>query len=309
MLRRSARSGWPVAVVLVVLGVVFWLARAGSLEPPAAPAPTKTAMDETDPRIPIYASDLPLTIGSPGSYYLAENIVTTGLGIEIATNDVTLDLMGFKLAGGTGNGIDSYFDSVARSGITVKNGIVSGWDQAGVLLREATESVVENIIAQDNGGSSIVIGSGRVTNCVADSSNYGIRVGDEAIVEDCLVRNNLSGGITGATYVTVRDCAVIGNPNDGIAVSLSCHIVGNTSSLNDGAGVSFAGLCRVERNHLLSNRYGLQTTGTGSVIVKNSASGNVNDNYDIAAGNFLGTIVNTPAAMNAATNDLVNIEH
>ena len=60
------------AVCLLAAAGAYWMVQAGSLEPPGAPAPTKTAVDETDPRIPIRGSDLPLTISSPGSYYLAE---------------------------------------------------------------------------------------------------------------------------------------------------------------------------------------------------------------------------------------------
>jgi hypothetical protein len=40
--------------------------------------------------------------------------------------------------------------------------------------------------------------------------------------------------------------------------------------------------------------------------VKNSASGNGN-NYDIAAGNTVGTIVTTPGAMNTAVNGNINV--
>ena len=55
------------STLAVMLGIAvltgLWLGiYAGSLEPPGPPAPTTTAVDNTDPRTPIRNSDLPLTI-------------------------------------------------------------------------------------------------------------------------------------------------------------------------------------------------------------------------------------------------------
>ena len=104
MITRPKNSTLAVMLGLAVLtGVGIY---AGSLEPPGAPAPTKTAEDETDPRIPIRGSDLPLTIDTPGSYYLAEDSAGAG-GIFITASNVTIDLMGYCLCVGTGDGISS----------------------------------------------------------------------------------------------------------------------------------------------------------------------------------------------------------
>ena len=58
---------------------------------------------EGEPRRAIRKGDLPLRITAPGSYYLAENITADYLvdkSITFAADDVTLDLMGFKLESG-----------------------------------------------------------------------------------------------------------------------------------------------------------------------------------------------------------------
>src|SRR5690606_8297132 len=92
-----------IGISILCLGCI---ATAGSLNPPpGAPAPTMKTLSEVEPRTPIHAASLPLTITSPGSYYLAENIrvtaeddVTTA-AIIIESGNVTIDLNGFTLAG------------------------------------------------------------------------------------------------------------------------------------------------------------------------------------------------------------------
>ncbi len=46
-------------------------------------------------------TSLPYTISSPGFYYLTGNLSYTGSGngITVSSDDVTLDLMGFRLSG------------------------------------------------------------------------------------------------------------------------------------------------------------------------------------------------------------------
>jgi hypothetical protein len=70
-----------------------------------------------------------LTISQSGSYYLAESISTSGRGITIDVSDVTIDLNGFSLAGGTGSGITSAGGTFR--GIVIQDGTVSGWSEWG----------------------------------------------------------------------------------------------------------------------------------------------------------------------------------
>jgi hypothetical protein len=62
---------------------------------------------------------------------------------------------------------------------------------------------------------------------------------------------------------------------------------------------------------LVNNVQGIRTEGppfaTGNLIIGNSASNN-GTNFDIAAGNFIGTVVSTENEMNSSMNGLVNIE-
>ena len=113
------------SIVITVASVAGLLVWSGDLEPPGAPAPTMKPLDQVEPRTPIRAADLPLTISTSGSYYAVEDLVTAGAGIKIEVDNVTIDLMGFGLSGGLGDGIK---DTGTRKNIIVRNGTVTGWN-------------------------------------------------------------------------------------------------------------------------------------------------------------------------------------
>jgi hypothetical protein len=66
---------------------------AGEMEPWAPPGPTMKPLDNIEPRTALHPEMFPLTIETPGSYYLAENIIASG-GIVIVADGVTIDLTG-----------------------------------------------------------------------------------------------------------------------------------------------------------------------------------------------------------------------
>ena len=101
----------------------------GPLTPPRAPTAMMKTLAQVEPRTAI--TNVPYTITQSGSYYLATNMVSAAAGVTIATNWVTLDLMGFTLAGnrsGGGHGIWIYSGggTVPVQGVTVCNGSIRG---------------------------------------------------------------------------------------------------------------------------------------------------------------------------------------
>src|SRR5689334_13892270 len=97
---------WRVIQVLVLAAIVTVYSQ-GTLTPPGPPAPSMKTLSEIEPRIAI--SSLPLTIVTPGSYYLTGNLSATSTGITVTARDVTIDLNGFTLTG------DSAHDGISAS--------------------------------------------------------------------------------------------------------------------------------------------------------------------------------------------------
>jgi parallel beta-helix repeat protein len=108
------------------------------------------------------------------------------------------------------------------------------------------------------------------------------------------------------------------NSTDGIEVSYNCVVSANDCYNNGtgaagGAGIfASSGNNRIEGNSCSQNDRGIDVNGAGNLIIRNSATdnsgtGSPSADFDIAPGNFLGTIVTTEGAMNTSTNSNANI--
>ena len=139
-----------VALILSGMAGAAALSVAGPLNPPAGPvAPTFKTLGEVEPRIAVNAANTPgdgnslFRITQRGSYYLTGDItgVPGKFAITIASDNVTLDLGGFTLAGGA---MGVYVDAPAgayRSNVTVRNGSITGCT-SGALNAKAAEGGV-----------------------------------------------------------------------------------------------------------------------------------------------------------------------
>jgi len=288
---RVARLG--AALFLAVLALTV---QAGPLEPPVPPGtPTMRPIDQVEPRIPIHAEDLPLTLNESGSYYLAENIFTTGGGIVVQAHDVTIDLMGFRLEGGTGPAIDGW--GVHR--VTVRNGTIANWSGNGVSVGSGAELL--NITVDSCGGTGIhVANDARVVGCTSTANAiHGIYVLSGVIIEGCVASNNVENGIWihGTAGSVVRGCVVDQNERNGIRVDgyatvMANHVRGNDIvGTNGKAGIWLAGdYNRVEGNTVVGNNIGIDVDGNNNVVVRNVVGDNQIRNFDedvTATGNYV----------------------
>ena len=140
-------------------------------------------------------------IGQPGSYYLTNNIA--GLsgqnGIEITTNNVTLDLNGFALQGGPGADIAIYLPNAVEN-IAVRNGSVSGWGQGLVSWSYLSQNIVfEHLNVASNLGEGIVLNApGEVLHCTSQANGGDGIDFNGGVVSDCTAVTNGGYGINGA---------------------------------------------------------------------------------------------------------------
>jgi parallel beta-helix repeat protein len=208
-----------------------------------------------------------MTINTPGSYYLAENITTTAGGIDIYANGVTLDLSGFTLAGGTGSGI-----YIEANNVSVTNGTITGWDNSGVNGQEANNSIFTNLRLYNNG-------------------NDGLSAGNGSIIKDCVARDNAYGGITGENGAVVSNCIAYSNTLDGIRVANDAIVKGCTASQNTGDGIQIRYRCLIENNTLNSNGTGIHARAVSTP----PPNGDNRIKSNLICNNTTGLDIDTPA--------------
>lgn len=249
--------------------------------PPGPPAPTMKRLDEVEPRVIVNATNTPgdaansLIISAPGSYYLTGNVTGEAdkHGISIQASDVTLDLNGFAVIGGsvagTIYGIHVTAATPARSGITVRNGSVRGWRGGGVHALAAT-IWAEKLGVSDNLGAftipnpaGIAAGNGSmIKDCVATGNAAGFYLADRTQAVHCISTRN-GFGFEGASYVTIVDCTASRNTTHGISVGSSALISRCSATRNESVGI---------------------LAGPGSSVAGCVAEANVGDGISVTTG-------------------------
>lgn len=173
----------------------------GDLNPPVgAVAPTMKTLVEVEPRTAIHQADVPLTITTPGSYYLAENLVfpaaTTGLVISINASDVTIDLNGFTIDGqdAEGDAFNVFGITVAfvESDIRIHNGSIKGVTfgvNAQSTQRVFVESLRVEVIDVGTGIRMSNLGTADDCEVIGGTLGFDMTVASNAVLRDCIVRD------------------------------------------------------------------------------------------------------------------------
>lgn len=283
---------------------------AGPLNPPAGPvAPAYKTLSEVEPRTAVNATNTPgaanavYVISQPGSYYLSGNVIGEfgKHGVRIDASGVTLDLNGFDVQGvpGSLDGVVAVSASM-NNNVIVKNGSVRNWGGNGVnVFNAASNTIVSDIVASGNGGNGIMGGFGGIVSRCASNANVGngISVGTATTVTECSVYTNQGSGITTGAGCTITNCTARQNTLDGIVAFRQCIVTYNTCHNNGlnagvGAGIKVTDVHnRIEHNTCSQADRGIHVTGNRNIIISNSCGGNTTANFDIAANNFNGPVI------------------
>ncbi len=256
-------------------------AGAGPLDPPDGPvAPTGKPLADLEPRTAISDEHTPgdrdsvYRITQPGSYYLTGPVAGQSgkHGIKIEADDVTLDLMGFAVRGVRGSLDGIATGGQARTRISIRNGIITGFDGDGIDVVEGGapthSALIEGIHAAANGG-------------------HGLSVWDGAVIARCTASHNALRGISANANCVVSACSALQNGAHGIFCFENCSIVESTGRLNGtgGIGASFGGVvltCSASHN----SENGIDI-GQGCVVSGCAASSNTLHGISAVSGNLL----------------------
>jgi hypothetical protein len=192
------------------------------------------------------APGYPVTLNTSGSYILGSNLFPgkDRDGIVAAIHDVSIDLNGFTISGGSAGGGPNnarygIFDQGDR--LTVKNGTIGAFKKAGIFAANRPYLIVENMRIIDGAGWGINAVSGAV-----------------ARIQNNTVSTNTTGGI-----VCGRSCHIEGNvvSLNGVGIrAIFATVLGNTITFNSGyavqAGATSDQAIGFGNNTILSNNGG-----------------------------------------------------
>ncbi|MBL0869627.1 MAG: right-handed parallel beta-helix repeat-containing protein [Phycisphaerales bacterium] len=265
------------------------LALAGPLSPPVGPVTsTSKPIGEIEPRIAINSTNTPgdndatpsvFKITQPGSYYLSSSfsVPNATRGIEVAANNVTIDLNGFTITGLAGS-INAIAALGGTENVSVINGTVQSLGNVSISLSAVSFGRIENLLVQNGSGD-------------------GIRTGPGFIFRNCTAKNNAGYGYFLSSYTSIDSCSAIGNGIDGFNTGLSCSLRNCIAHLNTGAGITGASRSIVTSCTANQNGQGI-TVSSFSLITNCNSTNNNSIGFGISSNS---SILNCNASSNGVT--------
>jgi Right handed beta helix region len=291
---RTHTSATAVLLAATGLGVSAF---AGPLNPPAGPVgPTMKTMTEVEPRIAINAANTPgdvncvFKIVQRGSYYLTGNITGQAgkFTIQIATDNVTLDLGGFNINGGA-QGVNVQSAAGTRSNIAIRNGTIIGCPNGGLDATLADGCVLQDLRAQACPGGGLYAGpQARIEHCTADHCGaVGISAQVGSRISDCQASYNGTSGVQIRDVGEVVNTTASYNTFRGIDAWNQVSIRNCTVSHNGESGIDLGSTCVVQSCTLISNALKGVHGGGGCDVVGCKSDYNGDHGIEIASGSVI----------------------
>jgi hypothetical protein len=135
-----------------------------TMPPAGAPGPVMKTLDQVEPRTPLVdgapgvsvAPSGTITISQSGSYYLTENLsVTSGDGINVDANGVTLDLRGFTITSSAATAGGEAIDLDGSGSIGILAGSVSHCRSETISGTAISAFVVSNSALTDRANTPL----------------------------------------------------------------------------------------------------------------------------------------------------------
>ncbi|HLO42490.1 MAG TPA: right-handed parallel beta-helix repeat-containing protein [Phycisphaerales bacterium] len=294
---------------------------AGPLNPPSGPvAPTYRTLSQVEPRIPLTPETTPgdadstFRITQSGSYYLVGNLSAAPgkHGIEVASDDVTIDLQGYSISGQSTS--LSGIHAVTKAYITVRNGVIDHFGQHGIDLIDSEHCRVEDVDVHHCGDDGVRVGgysllhqvrarsnagigidaniSSLLSRCIASSNGTGMDIGARSIARDCEASINQGNGFeTGGLEAIFENCAAFSNAKNGFKVGSQGRVERCVASTNKLHGIEFGLESHIVAN--VSRRNGL--TGVGYGLYGNSEATRCRVENNTCTGNDAGIQLEGPS--------------
>lgn len=291
------------AAAVLAGGVFALVSVAGPLSPPGGPvASSYKTLTQVEPRTPINSTTAPgsatatYRITQPGSYYLTENLLgdVGKRGIEIASQNVTIDLNGFQVFGGSGTSI-AIADSGTFNSIAIRNGLISGWPGGGITLNSRNCLIQDVVVANCAGPYGIRVSFNSVIrNCTVDdpANTFGpnsaaISAACCTVVDGCHVQAGGTGtGIQVTDLGQITNCVVNNCGADGISASNS-NVVNNAVGYVAGDGIRVLNRSTIRDNQIVNaSQNGIHLTGTDNRVEANQVAGSVTAYRSDGGGNI-----------------------
>jgi hypothetical protein len=149
---------------------------------------------------------------------------------------------------------------------------------AAVGIRAGRGSQLVGCTGSYNGSDGLMLGAGGIArDCVAaDNTGDGLVLADGGNAAiDCIASGNGRHGISTGPSARVSGCTTWANQGSGIRVEGYGLVESCLSSDNAGAGIlAVSRGARLDGNHLTANGLGLDVSGRGHLVVRNSMSRN-----------------------------------